>query len=429
MARRRRNQSRQLGIGSASDPRTGKDGRQTFVGASPNMARVSLIVLRSPGIAWPSERVAAYRGGLEELGFSVEVLAVADPSGVPPEAVDEPWCHSIAAGAPGLAESAVAGLRAARGQFLVVLDLAMAYSFEDVLGVVRRLESGDARLVVAARSRPMTGPLALRLLGTTDPASGLLGLTRASAMEADDSLAPVGSRFGLELLARVGGRRADVPVGPVEAINRTSTPLGDLRQLKRLADDRFGNASRLIQFCFVGASGMVVDLTCYALFQAILSQTALLEGMEAPLVGGPLALAVAAVLAIAIALTWNFTINRRLTFNDARQGSLGRQYLRYVLSNLLGIGVSLTLRLLLPNTFGFFRRHRLAAAVVGIVTATGISFSMARWFVFSQRSAPVGEEQPAPAPRRRCDGLRPDPQPMASRPTDRRLEESSASGR
>ena len=404
-----------------------RDGRQTFAGVSPNMARVSLIVLRSPGASWPSERVAAYRGGLEVLGFPVEVLAVADPRDAKDVDVDDSCCRSIVAGGPGLAESAVTGLREARGQLLVVLDLAMAYASEDVFAVVRRLDSGEAELVVASRSRPWTGPLALRVLGTTDPASGLIGLTRASAIEADDSLAPIGSRFGLELLARVAGRRADVPVGPVAVTSKASTPLGDLRQLKRLADDRFGNASRLIQFCFVGASGMVVDLTCYALFQAILNQTSLLDGMEAPLVGGPLALAVAAVLAIAIALTWNFTINRRLTFNDARRGSIGRQYLRYVLSNLLGIGVSLTLRLLLPNTFGFFRRHRLAAAVVGIVTATGISFSMARWFVFGHRPAPEGG-RPVAIKKRRCAGFRPHPQGQASRPSDLQLEGSSATG-
>lgn len=394
------------------------------------MPRVSLILLQSPGTTWPSDRVVACRAGLEEAGYPVEVLVVTDPSArassSAPASDLEPWCRSIVAGAPGLAESAVAGLREARGQFLVVLDLAMGYSAEDVLAVVGRLDSREAELVIASRRRPMTGPIAHRLLGTTDPTSGLLGLTRAAAMEADDSLAPVGSRFGLELLARVAGRRADVPVGSVSTAFRVSTPFGDLRQLKRLADDRFGNISRLLQFCFVGASGMVVDLSFYALFQAIFAQTSLMEGMSAPIVGGPLALAVAAVMSIAIALTWNFTINRRLTFNDARQGSIARQFLRYVLSNMLGIGVSLTLRLLLPNTFGFFRRHRLAAALVGIVAATGISFSMARWFVFGHKPASTDGDRASAIKKRRIAGFR---QPRSAQlPTSSLpLEESSAS--
>jgi dolichol-phosphate mannosyltransferase len=388
------------------------------------MARVSLILLRSPGTPWPSDLVEGGRAGLEESGFPTEVLVVTDPS--PKTLADdlEPWCRSIVAGAPGLAESAVAGIRAARGELLVVLDLAMAYRPDDVLAVVRQLDVDRADLVIASRRRPLTGPLALRLLGTTDPISGLLGLTRTAALEADDSLAPVGSRFGLELLARVAGRRVDVPVGPVARASRASTPFGDLRQLKRLADDRFGNASRLLQFCFVGASGMVVDLSFYALFQAVFARTSAMDGMRAPIVGGPMALAVAAVMSIAIALTWNFTINRRLTFNDARRGSIARQFLRYVLSNLLGIGVSLTLRLLLPSTFGFFRQHRLAAALVGIVAATGISFSMARWFVFGSKPTPAGD-RPSAIAKRRIAGFREFPKPRAS---SQSLEGSSVSG-
>ena len=90
-------------------------------------------------------------------------------------------------------------------------------------------------------------------------------------------------------------------------------------------------------------------------------------------------------MSIAIALVWNFTLNRRLTFNDAQKGALLRQFFTYVLSNALAIALSFSVRLVLPAHFGFFARHRLAAAVVGIVAATGISFSMARWLVFARR--------------------------------------------
>ncbi len=51
----------------------------------------------------------------------------------------------------------------------------------------------------------------------------------------------------------------------------------------------------------------------------------------------------------------------------------------------MAIALSFTIRLYLPTKVGFFARHRLAAAVVGIVAATGISFSMSRWIVFSRR--------------------------------------------
>ncbi len=214
--------------------------------------------------------------------------------------------------------------------------------------------------------------------------------SRPRAAEGD--LAPVGSWFALELLVRTVGRRLEVPVASESPARRGRLTLDELRHLKRLADHRYGNLSRLLQFCLVGASGMVVDLTCYALFQWIFSQTRLSE-LPTPLMGGPLDLAVAGALAIVAALTWNFLLNRRLTFSYARQGSVVRQYVTYALSNALGIGLSFSLRLILPRQFAFFQRHKLAAAVVGIVAATAISFSMSRWVVFRRSS---GIHDPAP---------------------------------
>ncbi len=221
-------------------------------------------------------------------------------------------------------------------------------------------------------------------MGSSDPVSGLIGLTRPVLEATLEHFKAVGSQFTFELLAKAPGRRVDVPATPRAIAARPQPGFDDLRHLKRLADHRFGDFSRLIQFCVVGASGMFVDLSCYAGFQYLFAHTALARH-TLPIVG-PLDLAAAAVLAVLLALTWNFTLNRRMTFSDARQGSILKQYLAYALSNALAILVSLTLRLWLPRSFGFFDRHRLAAAVVGIVLATVLSFTMARWVVFRRGS-------------------------------------------
>jgi dolichol-phosphate mannosyltransferase len=133
---------------------------------------------------------------------------------------------------------------------------------------------------------------------------------------------------------------------------------------------------------------MVVDLSFYALFQWIFSFTRL-SALNSGLFGVSWYLAVAGALSISIALVWNFALNRRLTFNDARRTGLFRQFLSYALSNALAILFSFSVRLYLPGHVGFFARHKLAAAVVGIVAATGISFSMSRWLVFSRRPEPA----------------------------------------
>ena len=175
------------------------------------------------------------------------------------------------------------------------------------------------------------------LIGITDPSSGLVAVTRACYEARSDHLAPLGGRFVLELLVGSVGRLVEVPLQRSARRARWCSGPSDLRLIKRLADDRFGNFSRLLQFCVVGASGMVIDLTCYALLQLWLSRT-FLAGMK-PLVFGSrqsLDLAVAGALAIAIALVWNFSLNRRLTFNDARQGSILRQFATYAAGQRAG---------------------------------------------------------------------------------------------
>jgi dolichol-phosphate mannosyltransferase len=192
----------------------------------------------------------------------------------------------------------------------------------------------------------------------------------------------------LDLLAWPGAVHQDIPVRTKAEDRLHVGPLrfDDVRQLKRLLDQRFGTFSRLVQFCAVGASGMVVDLTLYALLQWLFARFwSLPAGPGASGFSWPLA--AAGALSILTAMIWNFMLNRRLTFNDARAGSIPKQFLTYALGNALGIAVSLSLRLALPHYVGFFGRHKLAAAVVGIVAATGISFSMSRWVVFIRKPA------------------------------------------
>ncbi|SIN81687.1 dolichol-phosphate mannosyltransferase [Singulisphaera sp. GP187] len=368
------------------------------------MASVSLILPLAPGSLLSAEVIEKFRVCLEDAGHTVEVLGIADPSSPYLPLVAGSWWRSFVAPEPGLASASVAGLRRAKGDVLVVLDHDRGYSLEELAGMIEPIERRDADLVVASRNasrgaevRPgrvaaWAGLAARRVIGSTDPFSGLVALTRELARSAN--LEPLGSHFTLELLARAGGQRQDLAVARGQGRRATSrrVQLDDLRHLKRLGDHKFGNISRLIQFCVVGASGMVVDLSCYALFQWLLSRTGL-AAMTAPVVGGSLALAVAGAGSIALALIWNFSLNRRLTFSYARRGSLLHQFVGYVLSNALGVALSFSLRLILPRQFTFFNRHRLAAALVGIVAATGISFTMARWFVFGRRPAGSAEPQ------------------------------------
>jgi dolichol-phosphate mannosyltransferase len=379
------------------------------------VGKVSLILPLAPGEMLPGKRVAEYREILERQGTfeAVEVIVArgvefgAAASRAPNVRLDD----EIALGATyvsaeGRDWSALvrAGLGASTGEHLVVLDVKRHYSPDSLTRVVAPLQSGECDLAVAVahsgehpRPRVGFGMLSRKFLGTSDVFSGLFALERSVWERAGRAGTASGPSPVLDTLIRRPARCIDVPVAVDDRFRSHRYGLADLRPLKHLVDSRFGNYSRLVQFCMVGASGMVVDLSFYALWQWLLSFTTLADRTSA-FFGCSWHLAIAAAISIAVALVWNFTLNRRLTFNDARKGSILRQFLTYALSNGLAIALSFSVRLFLPSRVGFFARHRLAAAVVGIVAATGISFSMARWFVFVRRPDPGRGHRPLDDP-------------------------------
>jgi len=369
--------------------------------------RVSLILPMARGSTLGVHAIGGYRGILEkQAGFhSVEVIISrgydnVSPNGPPPDAHGEDGLGELATHVtteasewPALVR---AGLAAASGEHLVVLDVNRHYSADALVRVIDPVRSGqfDLAVAVARQGRSSLGScvrnglgiglISRLLLGTSDVFSGLFALSRV-VWDAEVKHGPAhGSSLVIDSLLRRRARCIDVPVAVDDRFRTGRVGFKDLRPLKHLLDGRFGNYSRLVQFCIVGASGMVVDLSFYALWQFLLSFT-WLAARKSAFFGCSWHLAIAAALSIGIALVWNFTLNRRLTFNDARKGAVLRQFFTYVLSNALAIALSFSVRLYLPAHVGFFARHRLAAAVVGIVAATAISFTMSRWLVFAKR--------------------------------------------
>ncbi|MEO6808062.1 MAG: GtrA family protein, partial [Isosphaeraceae bacterium] len=304
------------------------------------MARVSLI-LPAASDTWPDlNQVGPLQRALEEAGHETELIVSTDFATNTPDPSTEGW-RVLKAGGTGQAAAAVEGLLRAEGEVLVVLDLSLGYRPEDLVRVVEPLVQGQADLAVgsrveagdglpgARRVQAWAGALVRPLTGTSDPLSGLIALRRGLIDETGVRFRAVGSKFSFELLAKLGGRWVDVPVRPLAASRLKRPEFADLRQLKHLADHRFGNLSRLIQFCAVGGSGMIVDLTCYFLLQRVFANTTLADRVVPP-TQITVALAMARSLSIAVALVWNFSLNRRLTFSYARSGSIARQFVTYV---------------------------------------------------------------------------------------------------
>jgi dolichol-phosphate mannosyltransferase len=278
-----------------------------------------------------------------------------------------------------------------KSDVLVLVDASFGHHPDWFRTAIEQVAGGHSDIVVSGGTpRDFLGKSAARFVGQLTGchavnASAIVA-RRSALKDRPAALRPAGRWFSLEMQLRIPNDRRVLSESHVpQRLNKAKgLRLGhpELSFLKSYIDLKYGNVSRLIQFCAVGFSGMVVDLTLYAIFQALFRDTSL-KNSKVPLIGGSVDLALSGFLAVWLAMSWNFLINRRFTFNDARRNaSIVRQYLTYATGNALAIGVSLVIRLWLPTQVEFFNNHKLAAALVGIVLATGISFSMARYFVF-----------------------------------------------
>src|SRR6266478_6606877 len=149
-----------------------------------------------------------------------------------------------------------------------------------------------------------------------------------------------------------------------------------LRTWKRFLDKKLGVWASPIQFGLVGLSGMIPDLLSFALLLRFI----------------PLGLARA--LAIWLAMTWNFWLNRRMTFSYAQKGPLVRQYLLYCCSCLAGALVSWSTCLGLCLVNEWFRKNEVISAGLGVFAGAVVNYLLARHIVFlAPRSSRTRKEQ------------------------------------
>jgi dolichol-phosphate mannosyltransferase len=223
-------------------------------------------------------------------------------------------------------------------------------------GLFRWLNSKVATLL----ARPFTR--------AQDPMSGFFGLKKSTFCRSK-RLNPIGYKIGLELIVKCECRNVrEIPIFFADRkLGQSKLNIREqfnyIKHLKRLADYKYGTFSRLIQFCLVGGTGMVVDLCFYSFFLIC----------NIPVM-------VARALAIWVAMTWNFGMNRRLTFSYGRHDNVLMQYLRFVSSCILGgfisWSVSMGLSKIIPS-------HLLVAAFLGIIAGTGLNFLFSMKWVFT----------------------------------------------
>jgi dolichol-phosphate mannosyltransferase len=281
----------------------------------------------------------------------------------------------------GLGGAVQAGLLAAHGHWVVVMDgdlqhppetvpsvLAAASDSVDLVVASRLVAGGSSeglaslwRRVVSSGAGFAARSLFPRSVGRVrDPMSGFFAARRA-AIDVQ-TLRPRGFKILLELLARNPGLRVrEVPFTFAERVSEESK--ASLREMRRfialLVTLRLSSATktgRLLRFGSVGASGVAVNLAALSLLLATHLGTA-----------GPRE-AFAAVVATQLAIVWNFVLSEWWVF-ERRPSSRVRRFATFWALNSAALFLQLpladALRLPLANSYVLATGAALAILTLG----------------------------------------------------------------
>jgi len=331
----------------------------------------------------------------QEYGLTLEVLFMDDDSGdgsiEAVAAAGFDWAQIITRTQDrGLSPAVIEGFKRARYPVLICMDCDLSHPPEAIPKLVLGLHSGQ-QFVIGSRYVPggstdddwgffrwlnslVATLLARPLTATQDPMSGFFAL-RKSDFETAEQLNPIGYKVALELIVKC--RFENVGEVPIHFSDREhgeskltlAEQLKYIQHLRRLYIYKFANMMYVLQFLFVGASGVVVNLgVLTALFWAGLPEWICLAA------------------GLGTSLCTNFLLNRRFTFSYARREPILWQFLGFVSASLLGLLVNYTVALSLRTHVleqGTFALQ--LSALAGIAAGMGFNFLGARYLVFRKR--------------------------------------------
>jgi glycosyltransferase involved in cell wall biosynthesis len=290
----------------------------------------------------------------------------------------------------GLGGAVQAGIRAAAGEWVCVMDGDLQHPPELVPQLLERAMGGRADLVLASRltdggDAEALGPvrylisksLALiarlsfprRLRGISDPMTGFF-VVRRSAVDCD-RLQPKGFKILLEILVRFQELKvAEVPFR-FDVRNAGVTKAG-FREVLNLAglmlQLRLGEDLRFLRFLTVGVTGFVVNNLLLALLTELAGLFYLLS----------------AVLATQGSSLWNFGWSARWVFSDRQASGSGIQPLAmFLLVNNAALALRAPMMFVMTTGLGL---HYIASNILSIALLAMLRFTIAdRWIWASQR--------------------------------------------
>jgi len=288
----------------------------------------------------------------------------------------------------GLSGAVVEGVRAARGQWICVIDGDLQHPPELIAQMIERSRAGDCELVLASRycgdgdsgfgivrsllsrgsNAAARAVFPLRLRGVSDPMSGFFMVRRASIDL--ERLRPKGFKILLEILATHPWlRRAEVSFefGTRHAGESKASLQQGMTFLSQLARLRVaGRMTNLGRFGVVGGLGLVVNMAVFALLAT----------------GIGLQYVVAAIIATQASTLCNFVLTERWVFRRRSSGfGGGLRMALYFLMNNAALLLRAPFLVLLVSGMGF---GKVVANFLSLVALTLVRFAVADSFIWRE---------------------------------------------
>lgn len=290
-------------------------------------------------------------------------------------------------GERGLSSAVIRGFSFADTDIVGFMDADFSHSPDQIIDLIRPLESGQADLVIGSRyvdkgaigkwpwyrrlaSKSAT-LMAYPFTRAEDPMSGFVFFKRRVIDGV--SLNPIGFKIGLEILAK--GKYEKLLEVPITFQNRLygesklteRVMLDYAKQLWQLLWEVETTIGQFIKFCLVGISGLLVNMVVYSIGIYILHLHYIL----------------AALLSFAVAVSSNFILNRSWTFKQVKKGSysMPARFGRFVLVCLGGLGINL---IVLYLAVSFLSLHKILAQLIAILSATLFNFVGSKKWAFAK---------------------------------------------
>jgi len=337
---------------------------------------------------------AAVDSALASAGLNYELVFVDDDSGDGSvEAVEKlqkqlPVRILVRKHSRGLSSAVLHGIQHSDGELIVVMDADLSHPASAIPDMVKRLTSGDNDFVVGSRyaeggtihedwglfrkiNSRLPSLLVAPLSPIKDPMSGFFAFKRED-MPAHDRLSPIGYKIGLEIFVKGHFRKpGEVPIHFSERkFGESKLSLKEqvyfLRHLRRLYQYRYPAWTEFVQFGLVGSTGVVIDLAIYEALQSLFA----------------IDHKVARAYSFIGAASWNWALNRLITFTNRQKMSKLIQWPAFLLTSSLGFAVNWGSYVILTTYVPFFNVHRIVALLLGVLLGMGLNFMAARAFVF-----------------------------------------------